>query len=143
MHAGLDARLSRLFNRRGDGRAVCVAADHGYMSDVTSNVVRLREITEAVIRGGADGILVSPGQAIRLAPLFQGRDGPAMIVRADWMNMPRLGNSNVANSVPQRQLVNQKVITAEQALALGASAITIYLFVGYEDAMEARGVDNC
>lgn len=113
------------------------------MSDVTPNVIRLREITQAVIRGGVDGILVSPGQAVRLAPLFQGRDGPAMILRADWMNMPRLGNSNVANSVPQRQLVNQKMLTAEQAVALGASAITIYLFVGYDDDMEATGVDNC
>ncbi len=142
MHTGLDARLARLFNRYGDGRAVCVAADHGYMSDVTPNVVRLREITEAVIRGGVDGILVSPGQAVRLAPWFRGRDGPAMIVRADWMNMPRLGNSNVANSVPQRQLINQKMLAAEQAVALGASAITIYLFVGYDDEVEATGVDN-
>ena len=98
MKSGLQARMDRLFNRHGDGRAVCVAADHGYMSDVTANVINLRPITEAVIRGGVDGILLSPGQAMRLAPLFQGRDGPALIVRADWMNMPRLGTSNVANS---------------------------------------------
>jgi class I fructose-bisphosphate aldolase len=137
MNAGLQARMDRLFNRRGDGRAVCVAADHGYMSDVTPNVVRLRSITEAVIRGGVDGILMSPGQAHRLAPLFQGRDGPALIVRADWMNMPRLGSSNVTNAVPQKRLLHQKVLTAEQALALGATAITIYLFLGYDDAMEA------
>ena len=143
MHSGLNARMDRLFNRRGDGRAVCVAADHGYMSDVTPNVVKLRSITEAVIRGGVDGILVSPGQALRLAPLFKGRDGPALIVRADWMNMPRLGSSNVTNVVPQRRLVHQKILTAEQALALGATAITIYLFLGYDDEIEARGIDSC
>ncbi len=135
--------MDRLFNRHGDGRAICVAADHGYMSDVTPNVVNLRSITEAVIAGGVDGILLSPGQALRLAPLFQGRDGPALIVRADWMNMPRLGTSNVTNAVPQRLLLNQKVITAEQALSLGATAITIYLFLGYSDRVEATGVDNC
>jgi class I fructose-bisphosphate aldolase len=135
--------MDRLFNRHGDGRAVCVAADHGYMSDVTENVVQLRPITEAVIRGGVDGILLSPGQAGRLAPYFQGRDGPALIVRADWMNMPRLGTSNVANAVPQRLLLHQKVITAEQALALGATAITIYLFLGYNDKVEAAGIDVC
>src|SRR5512144_3442372 len=125
MNSGLESRMARLLNRRGDGRAVCVAADHGYMSDVTANVVRLRPITEAVIRGGVDGILMSPGQAMRLAPMFQGRDGPALIVRADWMNAPRLGSTNVTNAVPQRQLIHQKVLTAEPALALGASAITI------------------
>lgn len=143
IESGLQARMDRLFNRHGDGRAVCVAADHGYMSDVTPNVVQLRSITEAVIRGGVDGILLSPGKAMRLAPLFQGRDGPALIVRADWMNMPRLGTSNVSNAVPQRLLYHQKVITAEQALALGATAITIYLFLGYNDRVEASGIDNC
>ena len=52
MDHGLQTRMDRLFNRHGDGRAVCVAADHGYMSDVTPNVVQLRTITAAVIRGG-------------------------------------------------------------------------------------------
>jgi class I fructose-bisphosphate aldolase len=143
MHNGLEARMARLFNRRGDGRAVCVAADHGYMSDVTPNVVKLKPITEAVIRGGVDGILMSPGQAARLAPLFQGRAGPALIVRADWMNLPRLGSANVTNAVPQRALFHQKVLTAEQALSLGATAITIYLFLGYGDEVEAAGIDSC
>ena len=143
MNAGLQARMDRLFNRHGDGRAVCVAADHGYMSDVTPNVVNLRPVTEAVIRGGVDGILLSPGQAIRLSSYFQGRDGPALILRADWMNMPRLGTSNVANAVPQRLLFHQKVVTAQQALDLGASAITIYLFLGYNDQLEATGIEVC
>ena len=135
--------MDRLFNRHGDGRAVCVAADHGYLSDVTPNVVQLRQTAEAVIRGGVDGILMGPGQAQRLAPLFQGRNGPALIVRADWMNMPRLGSSNVTNAAPQRHLLHQKVLTAEQALALGATAITIYLFLGYDDEVEAAGIDSC
>ena len=143
MKAGLQARMDRLFNRHGDGRAVCVAADHGYMSDVTPNVVELRPVTEAVIAGGVDGILLSPGQARRLAPYFQGRDGPALILRADWMNMPRLGTSNVANAVPQRLLYHQKVVTAQQALDLGATAITIYLFLGYNDRIETTGIEVC
>jgi ferredoxin len=36
----------------------------------------------------------------------------------------------------------QKVLNAEQALALGATAITIYLFLGYDDEIEATGVRN-
>jgi class I fructose-bisphosphate aldolase len=143
MKPGLENRMDRLFNRYGDGRAICVAADHGYMSDVTPNVVQLQSITKAVIAGGVDGILLSPGQALRLAPLFKGRDGPALILRADWMNMPRLGTSNVANAVPQRLLLHQKVITAAEALSLGATAITIYLFLGYNDQVELAGIDNC
>ena len=61
MVTGKQARMDRLFNRHGDGIAVCVAADHGYMSDVTENVISLRPITQAVISGGVDGILLSPG----------------------------------------------------------------------------------
>jgi DhnA family fructose-bisphosphate aldolase class Ia/Fe-S-cluster-containing hydrogenase component 2 len=143
MKTGLQNRMDRLFNRHGDGRAICVAADHGYMSDVTPNVVNLRSTVEAIIAGGVDGILLAPGQALRLAPLFKGRNGPALIVRSDWMNMPRLGTSNVTNAVPQRLLLNEKVITAEQALSLGATAITIYLFQGYSDKVEAIGIDKC
>src|SRR4030042_4474728 len=143
MQTGLQTRMDRLFNRHGDGHAICVAADHGYMSDVTPNVVNLRSTVEAVIAGGVDGILLAPGQALRLAPLFKGRDGPALIVRADWMNMPRLGTSNVTNAVPQRLLLNEKVITANQALSLGATAIPIYLFLGYSDRVEAIGIDKC
>ena len=79
MKFGLQTRMDRLFNRHGDGRAICVAADHGYMSDVTPNVVELQSIAEAVIAGGVDGILLAPGQALRLAPLFQGREGPALL----------------------------------------------------------------
>lgn len=71
MKIGLQNRMDRLFNRHGDGRAICVAADHGYMSDVTPNVVNLRATVEAVIAGGVDGILLSPGQALRLAPPLQ------------------------------------------------------------------------
>lgn len=143
MKTGLQNRMDRLFNRQGDGRAICVAADHGYMSDVTPNVVNLRSTVEAIIAGGVDGILLAPGQALRLAPLFKGRKGPALIVRADWMNMPRLGTSNVTNAVPQRLLLNEKIITADQALSLGATAITIYLFLGYSDKVEAIGIDKC
>ena len=143
MRAGLEARMDRLFNRHADGRAVCVAADHGYMGDVTPNVVNLRPIMEKVIRGGVDGILLSPGQAMRLGSYFRGREGPALIVRADWMNMLRLGTSNVANSVPQRSLRHQKIISAEQALALGATAITIYLFLGTNDQVEQAGIEVC
>lgn len=143
MKSGLEARMDRLFNRHGDGRAVCVAADHGYMCDVTPNVVGLRPILEAVVRGGADGVLLSPGQAMRLNSYFQGRDGPALLIRADWSNMPRLGTANVANAAPQRLLYHQKMITAEQALALGATAITVFLFLGYSDRVEADGVESC
>ena len=91
---GVSGRMDRLFNRRQDGRAVCIAADHGYMSNVSSNVINLPAIAQAVVGGGADGILLSPGQANHLSSLFEGPRAPALIVRADWMNMPRLDSAD-------------------------------------------------
>jgi ferredoxin len=49
----------------------------------------------------------------------------------------------VTNAVPQRHLFHQKVLSAEQALELGATAITIYLFLGYDDNVEAAGIASC
>lgn len=142
MRPGKAERLSRLFDPR-DGRAVCVAADHGWMSDMTPNVANLREIVAAVARGGADGILLSLGQAMRLGRLLEGRRAPALLLRADWMNLPRLGGANELNAIPVTKMKRVAAATARDCLALGASAITIYFFVGYGDDFEAHNVELC
>jgi len=136
-------RMERLFNRHQDGRAVCVAADHGYMSNVTPNVINLPAIAQAVIRGGVDAVLLNPGQAHHLSYLFAGADAPALIVRADWMNMPRLDRADLNNAVPPEHLFHQKMLSADQALALRADAITIYLFLGTDDNIEATSIESC
>jgi len=142
MNGGKQQRLNRILNP-ADGRAVCVAADHGWMSDFTPNVAELYRIVGQVAEGGADAILLSLGQAMRLGHLLKGRRAPALLIRADWMNMPRLGGSNVANAIPQQELRHLAIATAQDALDLGASAITIYLFLGFDDETEARNVEEC
>lgn len=142
MGSGKKERLRRIFDP-ADGRAVCVAADHGWMSDMTFNVVQLKRITKQVVEGGADAILMSFGQANRLGHLLQGRNTPALLVRADWMNMPRLGGANeIINAVPVQKLKRVAAGQAKDALELGASAITIYYFIGYSDQFEAQNVES-
>lgn len=138
---GKRQRLNRLFDPR-DGRAVCVAADHGWMSDPTENVIRLKPILEQVIEGGADGVLMSYGTAQRLGHLFHGREKPAILIRADWMNLPRLGASNVSNILPVVNFRKRATSFARDALAMGASAITIYYFIGYSDEFEALNIEQ-
>ncbi len=138
---GKTIRLNRLFNPK-DGRAVYVAADHGWMSDVTPNVMELRRILELVVRGGADGILVSFGTALRHGHLLRGKDSPALLIRADWMNMPRLGASNVSNVLPAVNFRKMATSRARDALHMGASAITIYYFIGYSDDFEALNLEQ-
>lgn len=139
--SGKRARLNRLFNPN-DGRAVCVAADHGWMSDPTANVILLKKILGQVIAGGADGVLMSFGTAQRLGHLFQGKGKPAILIRADWMNLPRLGGANVSNVLPVIQFKKMATSGAKDALQMGASAITIYCFIGYSDAFEAGNIEQ-
>lgn len=140
MSAGKAARLGKLFDR--DGRSVTVAADHGWMSDMTPNVVELERIVRQVVAGGGDGILMSMGQARRLGHLLKGRQAPALLVRADWMNLPRFGGANETVAIPVSQLRKVAAATAADALRVGATGITIYFFVGYSDAMEALCVEQ-
>ncbi len=138
---GKAARLNRLFNPK-DGKAVCVAADHGWMSDPTENVVQLKRILEQVIAGGADGVLMSFGTALRMGSMFQGKGKPAILIRADWMNLPRLGGANVSNVLPVIKFRKMATSRARDALQMGASAITIYYFIGYSDEFEAINIEQ-
>jgi DhnA family fructose-bisphosphate aldolase class Ia/Fe-S-cluster-containing hydrogenase component 2 len=138
---GKTVRLNRLFNPK-DGKAVCVAADHGWMSDPTPNVLELRRILGEVAAGGADGVLVSYGTALRMSNFFEGKNAPALLIRADWMNMPRLGGSNVSNILPAVNFRKKATSCAKDALLIGASAITIYYFIGYSDEFEAINIEQ-
>jgi len=136
---GKTVRLNRLFNPT-DGRAVCVAADHGWMSDPTPNVTNLRHILEKVVVGRPDGILVSYGTARRMCDLFTGKGRPALIIRADWMNMPRLDQPG--GVMPVSEFKKKATSCAIDALHVGASAITIYYFVGYSAEFEALNIEQ-
>jgi DhnA family fructose-bisphosphate aldolase class Ia/Fe-S-cluster-containing hydrogenase component 2 len=138
---GKTARMNRLFNPK-DGKAVCVAADHGWMSDPTENVINLKKILELVVDGEADGVLMSYGTALRLGNVFQGKDKPAILIRADWMNLPRLGGSNVSNVLPVIKFRKMATSRARDALQMGASGITIYYFIGYSDEFEAINIEQ-
>jgi len=137
--SGKTVRLNRLFDP-ADGKAVCVAADHGWMSDPTPNVTNLRHILGEVVKGRPDGILVSFGTAQRMSNLFTGKGTPALIIRADWMNMPRLDQPG--GVLPVIEFKKKATSFAKDALNVGASAITIYYFVGYSAEFEALNIEQ-
>lgn len=141
---GKKVRLNRIFNAQ-DERALCVAADHGWMTDPTENVVNLEQVLTQVINGGADAVLVSFGTAMRYSHLLKGRHSPALLLRADWMNLPRLGAGGASDSniLPAQQFKRVAATRAEDALSMGANAITIYYFIGYSDEFEAQNIKDC
>lgn len=132
---GKRIRLGRIFGE--DGKAVVVAADHGFMLGPIRGVVNLEETLKKVIEGGPDAILLAPGQAASLINLFHGKDAPALLVRADWTNAFR----DRTYTLPARIIRDVGTIRAREALALDASGIVVYLFIGLGDeAEEARNI---
>lgn len=135
---GKEIRLSKVVNPQ-DGRAVIVAADHGYMLGVIPGVENLEATLRKIILGGPDAILVSPGQARELNHLFHGRNAPALLVRSDWSNWGR----DKTYTLPARSVERIGVAEARDALLLGASGVVVYYFIGYgEEIKEARHMES-
>lgn len=128
---GKELRLSRIIDPT-DGRAVVIASDHGYMLGPIKGVIDIERTITSVASGGADGILVSPGQAAKIGHLFKGRRSPAMLIRADWTNAFR----SKTYTLPSRHVQHRYMTSPRQAMALGGDAIVIYFFVGYADDRE-------
>ena len=128
---GKEIRLSKIINPE-DGKAVVVAADHGFMLGAIKGVVNLEETLRKVIEGGPDAILLSPGQAIRLNYLFHGKNAPALLIRADWTNAFR----DKTYTLPARKIKRVAVAKAKDAIALGATGIVTYYFLGQADEEE-------
>jgi len=123
-----ELRLSRIFDP-GDGRAVVVAADHGMMLGPIPGAANLERTLTRALEGNPDAILMSPGQAERLSRLFRGESAPALLVRCDWTNAFR----DRTYTLPARSTQFCRVASVKRAAKLGADAVTIYLFVGYQD----------
>ncbi|MFQ6095766.1 MAG: 4Fe-4S binding protein [Candidatus Bathyarchaeia archaeon] len=132
MNPGKVIRLSRILNPE-DNRGVVVAADHGFMLGSIKGVYNLEETLRKVIRGRPDAVLLSPGQAARLGYLFRGKRAPAILVRADWTNAFRTKKY----VLPARKIGRAMAARARDALALGASGIVTYYFIGCRDEIEA------
>ncbi|MBO3803063.1 MAG: hypothetical protein JTT11_04195, partial [Candidatus Brockarchaeota archaeon] len=70
--------------------------------------------------------------------VFRGRNSPAMLVSLDWTNAFR----GKEHPLPMARLEHLVISSAEEALALGASGVTSYFFIGHEDdEREARNME--
>lgn len=127
---GADIRLGRLFDR-DSGRSFIAAFDHGLTLGPKPGSEDALAVLAKIIAGDPDGILVSPGIMKQGGHLFAVRGAPAPVVRADW-----IFNTDVFPGLPAtlqdpRQGEHYEVICSpEDALALGANAITMFLIVG-------------
>lgn len=131
MATGEEIRLARLFD--GGSNAVVAAIDHGLYNgprpgfeDLAAVVGRLR---------GADAILISPGMAGHLAPVFSRRGAPAMMVRLNW-------GTQYATQWGYRESRSVPMVSAADAAALGADVVLVGMSIKTgSEAVDAENVE--
>lgn len=115
---GKRVRLSRITER---GRMLCVPMDHGVSSGPIKGVDRIYETIEKVERGGATAIIVHKGIIKNLQePL---RIGVVM----------HLSGSTSLSTSPNWKV---QVGTVEEAIRLGADAVSVHVNIGNKDEQD-------
>lgn len=113
-HVGKGLRLRRLLGR--DGRGVIVPMDHGVSDGPLAGLERPAETTRAVVRGGADSVIVHKGLVRSIAP--------ALDATGLWLHVSA---STGLNPDPNDKRI---VASVEEAVRLGADGISIHVNVG-------------
>ncbi|MBI5668975.1 MAG: fructose-bisphosphate aldolase [Chloroflexi bacterium] len=136
-NAGKTIRLGRVINPR-DCRAAVVAFDHGVHIGTIPGNVNPGQMLEDLTEAGADAFLVGPGVARTYARIFTGRGAPGLILRLDWTD--RWRNPDMLGYPEGR---GRLIASVEDAARLGADAVLVYMFIGYEDPdAEAQQVES-
>lgn len=132
---GKKIRASRIFDQKTD-RAVIVPMDHGMPLGLIPGLTAPMDTFRKVIEGGADAVLMAPGQTRICQAGFFGKSAPSLILRLDWTNLFR-------SVLPATTGSEALIARVEDAVRYGADAVITYFFVGYEtDEAETYNLEN-
>jgi fructose-bisphosphate aldolase/2-amino-3,7-dideoxy-D-threo-hept-6-ulosonate synthase len=113
MNTGTQARLERIGT---DGRYLVVPMDHGITMGAVRGLKEIESTIDAVTRGGADAVLTQKG----IAPRVHGNtNGAGYIVHLN-------GSTVVGPDENDKRVTG----TVEEAVRLGADAVSVHLNVG-------------
>ncbi|MBI4363070.1 MAG: class I fructose-bisphosphate aldolase family protein [Euryarchaeota archaeon] len=116
---GKRVRLERIIDRR-DGSCVIVPMDHGISMGPIPGLVNMREAVDQVAEGGADAVLVHKG-IVRAAHRGYGADIGLII------------HLSASTSLGPDPLSKVTVTSVEEALKMGADAVSVHVNVGAEN----------
>ena len=115
MNEGKTRRLKQVFQK--DNRTVIVPMDHGVTVGPIQGITNMQAITNQLIKGKVDAILVHKGIARRIDV-----DGAGLIVMLSGM-------SNLSPNVNAKV----QVCSVQEALRIGADAVSVHVNVGAQD----------
>ncbi len=130
MASGEAIRLARLFD--GGSNAIVAAIDHGLYNGPRPGFEDLSAIVGSL--AGADAILISPGTAAHVAPVFSRRGAPAMMVRLNW-------GTQYATQWGYHESRSVPMVSAAEAVALGADVVLVGMSIKTgSEAVDAENV---
>ncbi|MEO0561876.1 MAG: hypothetical protein AAF125_07175 [Chloroflexota bacterium] len=137
INTGKAIRLGRILHPVTQ-RAAVVAFDHGVHLGAIPGNIHPGEMLHQLADAGADAFLVGPGVARSFSDVFRGPGAPGFILRLDWTNRWR-GENMLGSSEGHGRLI----ASVEDALRMGADAVLMYMFIGYQDPdVEAQQVED-
>ena len=116
MYLGKAIRLGRLFND-GSGRLLAITLDHAIARGVLPGLVDVESAVASVAAGQPDAITLQKGIAARVFSPDYAADGISLIVKATSYS-------------PYHPTLDTPTATVEEALRLGADAISVGMLVG-------------
>lgn len=119
MIVGKEIRLERIMNRE-TGTTVIVPMDHGTTVGPVKGLINLKETVNKVAEGGANAIVIHKGM-VSAGHRRRGRDIGLII---------HLSASTCLSPTPNNKVL---VCTVEEAIKLGADAVSIHVNIGAED----------
>jgi len=128
---GTEIRLARLFD--GGSNAVIAAIDHGLYNGPRPGFEDLSAIVGRL--AGADAILIAPGPARQVAPVFSRRGAPAMIVRLNW-------GTQYATQWGYHESRSVAMVSVADAISLGADIVLVGMSIKTgSEAVDAENVE--
>jgi DhnA family fructose-bisphosphate aldolase class Ia len=118
------------FIRPQDGHSLVVDTSASLWLGTLPGLERFEEGVHTLL-SRVDGLVCSPGMLQRLAGLT--RDDAGLLVRVDWTNVLRPTDFVLPVTTPQ----HVPILSAQDALELGASAMVCSFLLGYEEELEA------
>jgi len=117
--SGKEIRLCRLF--RGSRRLFAVPLDHGVTLGPVEGLADVNRVVQAVIKGGADAVIVHKGLARQLTCLAAQPDSCELILHLS-------ASTSLGPDPNQKELVS----SVERAVQLGATAVSAQVNLGSE-----------
>jgi len=126
MHLGKAIRLERIINRNTK-RTIIVPMDHGTTVGPLPGIVDMRVAVQSVVEGGANAVLMHKGVP-RCCHRTRGQDVGLIV---------HLSASTTLSPLPN---VKTLVCTVEEAIRLGADAVSVHVNLG--DEREAKMLEE-